>query len=149
MPASGNNIVPIIQIGVIAMHQLGISVQEIAGTAGIARSTVDAIINNPDIVAKYTNHDVTTHLKKIFPDKIFNKCSAILDNIDPNAKMSEPQKATVFGILFDKHRIATNQATTIIDYAEVSANIIDVDAKITELEAKLQIKAPKPKKAKA
>ena len=56
--------------------------------------------------------------------------------------MSETQKATVFGILFDKHRIATNQATQIIDYAEVTANIIDVDAKIAEFEAKLKLTGP-------
>lgn len=147
MPATGNQVLPIIQVGVIAMHQLGQSTQAIADAAGIARTTVVAIINNPDIVTKYTNNDLTNRLKRHLPDKIFNKLNAVLDNIDPDCKdMTEQQKATVFGILFDKHRIATNQATTIIDYAEVSENIIDVDAKIVELEKKLQIEGAKPPK---
>ena len=147
MPATGNQVLPIIQVGVIAMHQLGQSTQAIADAAGIARTTVTAIINNPDIAAKYTNSALTNRLKRHLPDKIFNKLNAVLDNIDPDCKdMTEQQKATVFGILFDKHRIATNQATTIIiDYAEVTENIVDVDAKIVELENKLQIEASKNK----
>ena len=146
VPANGNQTPEIIQIAVVAMSQLGMVPQAIADIAGCARTTVIGIINNAEIVAKYSNHEVTNQLKKNFPDRIFAKANAVLANIDPDdAKMSQAQKATVFGILFDKYQISTGKATQIIDFQAVSANIIDVDAKIRELEDKLKLQGAKPK----
>ncbi len=146
MPATGNQTSVIIQIGVIAMHQMGMSPRAIADIAGCARSTVNAIINNPDIQEKYANNELVSRLKKSLPDRIFAKANAVLANINPdNPDMSEAQKATVFGILFDKYQISTGQATQIIDFKAVSANIIDVDAKIKELESALKLPNVTPK----
>ncbi len=147
MPASGNNTPEIIQIAVVAMNQLGMVPQSIADIAGCARTTVAAILNNAEIVAKYTNHEVTNQLKKTFPDRIFAKANAVLANINPDCpKMSEAQKATVFGILFDKYRISTDQATHIIDFQAVSAKLIDIDAKMAEKEAQLMQAGVIPKR---
>jgi len=142
---TGNQMPPMIQIGCIAAYQLGMSISAIAEMAGCAYTTVKAIVNNPDLVARYTNNELSAKLKKQFPDEIFNKARAMLQNINPDdAAMSQPQRATVFGILFDKHRLASDQATHIVDYTKLSGKIVDVDAKIRELEDQLQIEGLEP-----
>ena len=139
-PPTGNQMAPMIQIGCIAAYQAGMSIAEIARLAGCAYTTVKGIVNNPDLIAKYTNSELGNQLKKQFPDRIFEKASAVLQNINPdNPGMSEPQRATVFGILFDKYRLSSGQATQIVDYNELTSKIVDVDAQITELEGKLKL----------
>jgi DNA-binding LacI/PurR family transcriptional regulator len=143
-PATGNQMPPMTQLGCIAAYQMGMSIAEIARMAGCAYTTVKGIVNNPDLVAKYTNHELTNKLKKQFPDRIFAKAHAMLDNINPDAaNLSEAQKATIFGILFDKYRLSTGQATQIVDYNELTGKVHDIDAQITELEDKLQLDAGK------
>ena len=139
-PATGNQMSPMIQLGCIAAYQMGMSIAEIARLAGCAYTTVKGIVNNPDLIAKYTNQELTKKLKKQLPDRIFEKASAVLQNINPDdPNMSEAQKATVFGILFDKYRLSSGQATQIVDYNELTSKIVDVDAQITELEDKLKL----------
>lgn len=143
MPATGNQLTELIQIGIISMHQMGMVPQAIADIAGVARTTVTAVLNNAELVDKYTVHELTNKLKKAFPDRIFAKCNAVLANIDPDdPNISQAQKATIFGILFDKYQISTGKATQIIDYHQVVAGIVDVDAKIVELEQSLRLEAP-------
>lgn len=146
MPASGATIPMIVQVGCIAMHQLGANITEISEASGIARSTVRAIIENPDIQSKYSTSEFTNRLKKSFPDRIFAKANALLESLNLNdPKLTEYQKVGMFGILFDKYRIASGQATSIIDYNETVGSIKDIDAKIIELEGKLRLDAPTKK----
>jgi hypothetical protein len=143
-PATGHQMSELIQIGVIAMHQLGMIPQSIADVAGCARSTVVAILNNVELVEKYTNQELVNKLKKSFPDRIFAKCNAVLANIDPDdPNVSQSQRAVIFGVLFDKYLLSTGRATQIIDYKAVTGEVTDIDAKIVELENKLRLGASK------
>ena len=127
------------------MHQMGMTPNAIATTAGCARTTVVGILKNAELVRKYTNHDLVSKLKKAFPDRIFAKCSAALESIDlDDASMSQMQRATIFGILFDKHRLSEERATHIVDYGSLSQGVIDIDAKIHALEEKLRLKNVTP-----
>lgn len=140
-PHTGNQVPPDRKQIVVGLLQAGLPIEKIAKALKMSNSTVIALKNKKDeIVAP----DTLVSIKKGLAAKFWQKADNSLNNItdDKLATLKADRLAVTAAILTEKALLMEGKATNIVDYRALSDDIIDVDAQIVALEAKVAAVQP-------